>query len=75
MGSEGERMKHACMLICQRLIEALKKGDTAIINLNALKAKVAHDLKLANMPKLVDILAAVPEAYKKDLLPFLRGTP
>jgi elongator complex protein 3 len=43
--------------------------------LTKLKTKVASQNKLAKMPKIVDILAALPESHKDKLTPFLKGKP
>jgi elongator complex protein 3 len=43
--------------------------------LTKLKTKVAAQNKLAKMPKIVDILAALPESHKEKLTPFLKGKP
>ena len=40
-----------------------------------LKSQVASKYALPNQPRLVDIIAAVPQAYKKALLPKLRAKP
>ena len=45
------------------------------MNLTKLKTKVAAQNKLAKMPKIVDILAALPESHKDKLTPFLKGKP
>jgi elongator complex protein 3 len=41
----------------------------------ALKAQVAGELKLRQPPKLVEIIAAVPEAHRAVLLPKLKAKP
>ena len=40
-----------------------------------LKADFAHKNNLKRMPKLIDIISAIPENYKKKLLPILKAKP
>ncbi|KAM0684762.1 Elongator subunit [Mitosporidium daphniae] len=63
----------ACHQIVQSMIRSLSKGES--VNLNALKASVSHTLKLASMPRLVDIIAAIPEEHRSALVPLLRAKP
>ena len=69
---------HAMMIktiseIVSHLIAAYDRGEQ--INLTKLKQKVAQQYKLAKMPKIVDILAALPETHKDRLTPILKGKP
>ena len=41
----------------------------------ALKSNVSRELRLKNQPKLVEIIAAIPEEYKPILLPKLKAKP
>ncbi|KAG6973515.1 hypothetical protein JG687_00000868 [Phytophthora cactorum] len=45
------------------------------VNMTRLKNDVAKQFRLPSMPKLVDIISAVPEDYKEKLLPFLKAKP
>ncbi|XP_014681837.1 PREDICTED: elongator complex protein 3-like [Priapulus caudatus] len=45
------------------------------VNLNRLKSRAASKHGLASQPRLVDIIAAVPAAYRKALLPKLKAKP
>lgn len=45
------------------------------INLNGIKSRIAKKLKMSCTPKLVDIIAAIPEEYKPVLLPKIRAKP
>ncbi|KAJ1861535.1 Elongator subunit, partial [Coemansia sp. RSA 2703] len=45
------------------------------VNLNALKAKYARLNRLSSQPRLVDIIAAIPEQHRKTLLPRLKAKP
>ena len=40
-----------------------------------LKTRIAAKYKMKGMPKIVDILAALPESHKDKLTPFLKGKP
>jgi elongator complex protein 3 len=59
--------------IVQQLIQAYDRGEK--INLTKLKTKVSQKYKLRGMPKIVDILAALPESHKDKLTPLLKGKP
>jgi elongator complex protein 3 len=45
------------------------------INLSKIKSEVSRKHKLSYIPKLVDIIAAVPENYKAKLLPYIKAKP
>jgi histone acetyltransferase (RNA polymerase elongator complex component) len=55
------------------LIQAHDAGKD--INLNGLKQRYSRKHKAQNQPKLVDIIAAIPEQYKAVLLPNLKAKP
>lgn len=59
------------------VISALVKAFEAQvpINLSKIKAEVSKKHKLSYIPKLVDIIAAVPEEYKSKLLPYIKAKP
>ncbi|KAJ8960739.1 hypothetical protein NQ318_020032 [Aromia moschata] len=59
--------------IVQELIKA--HADKRDVNLNAMKHRIASKYGLANSPRLVDIIAAVPIDYKKILVPKLMAKP
>jgi elongator complex protein 3 len=77
---ENERYLRACSDIASALVqehEALQdptkpKKD---INLNSLRAKMSKKHKLSNIPPLTAIIAAIPEHYKKYILPKLIAKP
>ncbi|ORX97648.1 elongator complex protein 3 [Basidiobolus meristosporus CBS 931.73] len=71
--TQAERLVKACAEIVNELIAAHDVGKN--VNLNGLKTNISRKNKLANQPKLVDIIAAIPEQYKKILLPKLRAKP
>src|SRR6266536_3007730 len=77
---ENERYMRACSDIANALIqdyEAQKdpskpKKD---VNLNSLRGQMANKHRLSNLPPLTAIIAAVPEHYKKYILPKLIAKP
>ncbi|XP_014785771.1 elongator complex protein 3 isoform X1 [Octopus bimaculoides] len=72
-GSREELMVLAIGDIVNQLIQAhVQKKD---VNLNTVKCKSSSKYGLASQPRLVDIIAAVPPQYKKELLPKLKAKP
>lgn len=77
---ENERYMRACSDISNALIQEYEsqmdptrpKKD---INLNKVRANVAKKYVLATQPSLTAIIAAVPEHYKKYILPKLIAKP
>ncbi|KAJ3152444.1 Elongator subunit [Geranomyces michiganensis] len=63
----------SCSEIVSELISSIKAGKD--VNLNQVKGRVARKHKLRSQPRLVDIIAAIPEQYKAMLLPRLRAKP
>ncbi|ERL93623.1 elongator complex protein 3 [Dendroctonus ponderosae] len=59
--------------VVQEVIKAHEEKRN--VNLNALKNKVASKYGLSSTPRLVDIIAAVPQDYKKVLVPKLMAKP
>lgn len=55
------------------LVAAVEAGKD--INLNGVKNRAARRNKLQNQPKLVEIIAAIPEQHKAALLPKLKAKP
>lgn len=71
--SREERMVIVIGEIIQELLIAHKA--TTDINLNRMKSKIASKYGLDSAPRLVDIIAAVPQESKKILLPKLKAKP
>ncbi|CAG8528161.1 16442_t:CDS:2 [Funneliformis mosseae] len=71
--TQSELMVKACSEIVKELVIA--QENSRDINLNGLKTKYSRLNKLNNQPKLVDIIAAIPEQYKQALLPKLKAKP
>lgn len=59
--------------IVNQLIQAHEQNKD--VNLNRLKCNVSSKYGLPNQPRLVDIIAAVPQQYKKVLVPKLKAKP
>lgn len=76
---ETERYLRCCADIANALIEdheATKDGRAGRdINLNSLRAKLSKKHKLKNIPPLTAIIAAIPEHYKKYIMPKLIAKP
>lgn len=71
--SSAEILIKCCTEIVRELLDAHIANEA--INLNALKARVAKKYSCKVMPRLVDIIAAVPNEVKDILLPKLRAKP
>src|ERR1700731_4270078 len=63
----------ACTDIVSEVIKAVKSDKEP--NIVSIRARVAAHYKLPTQPKLVDIISAVPENHRKELLPYLRAKP
>ena len=77
---ENERFMRACSDIANALIQDYEaqqdeKQPKKDINLNTLRGQVAKKHRLSNQPALTAIIAAVPEHYKKYILPKLIAKP
>lgn len=70
---ESSRMHQACSEVVSELIAAYQAGKE--INITGMKSRMAAKYKLPNQPKLVDIIAAIPEAHRATLLPYVRAKP
>ena len=67
--------KHSTAIaeIVSALIKAYEDGST--LNFTSLKNSVAKKRKLKGIPKVVDVLSAIPERYREALTPFLKTKP
>lgn len=77
---ENERFLRCCADIANALIEDHESAKDPSrpqkdINLNSLRSKFAKKHKINNVPPLTAIIAAVPEHYKKYILPRLIAKP
>ncbi|GBF89225.1 elongator complex 3 [Raphidocelis subcapitata] len=69
----GEARVRCIAEIVSALVRAVREGSD--VNLNALKMDAARRHGLARAPKLVELIAAVPEEHRASLLPQLRAKP
>merc|ERR1712000_770452 len=76
---ESERFLRCCADLANALIEdheAQKNGQPGKdVNLNTIRGKMAKKHKLKSVPPLTAIIAAIPEHYKKYILPKLIAKP
>jgi len=77
---ENERYLRCCADVANALIEDFEasrnpKHPKKDINLNTLRNNFAKKHKLSTQPPLTAIIAAVPEYYKKYILPKLVAKP
>ena len=71
-GGPGSRL--ACLTeICGALMRAVDRG--AALNLLRQRQECAARHGLSSIPKLIEVIAVVPEAYRARLAPFLRAKP
>ena len=62
--------------IAEVVSSLVKAYDAQIpINLSKIKADMAKKHKLGSIPKLVDIIAALPDDYKDKILPYIKAKP
>ncbi|PWW72711.1 histone acetyltransferase ELP3 [Tuber magnatum] len=74
--SERERYIQACADIAHRLIQLHEENEGGKdVNLNALRGQISKKHKLKTIPPLTAIIAAVPEHYKKYIVPKLIAKP
>ncbi|KAJ2840387.1 Elongator subunit [Coemansia sp. 'formosensis'] len=71
--SHAERLVKTCAEIVAELVAANQRSES--VNLNVLKAKYSRINRLSSQPRLVDIIAAIPEQHKRELLPRLKAKP
>ena len=77
---ENERFMRACSDIASALIQDHEAQQNSLepkrdINLNSLRGQMAKKHRLSTQPPLTAIIAAVPEHYKKYILPKLIAKP
>ncbi|KAI8928032.1 hypothetical protein BC831DRAFT_450166 [Entophlyctis helioformis] len=63
----------ACSEIVSELVAGVRENKD--VNLNGLRSRIARKYKLSSQPKLVDIIAAIPEEHRPTLLPRIRAKP
>lgn len=77
---ENERFLRACSDIASFLVQEHESQQDPSrpqrdVNLNSLRAKMSKKHRLSNIPPLTAIIAAIPEHYKKYILPRLIAKP
>jgi elongator complex protein 3 len=77
---ENERYLRACSDIASALVQEHEAHQDPTkpkrdVNLNTLRSKISKKHKLSNIPPLTAIIAAIPEHYKKYILPKLIAKP
>ncbi len=73
MTLQDEQFIAACAEMARELIGAHEEGRD--VNLNGLRSRTSRKYKLQNQPRLTDVIAAIPENYKRYLLPKLKAKP
>lgn len=75
MQSQKEKFARCCSDISVELVSAVERKDAETLNLNQLVSRTSRKYKLAQQPRLTDIISAIPDQYRKRLLPKLRAKP
>ncbi|OBZ65743.1 Elongator complex protein 3 [Grifola frondosa] len=71
--SQAEQLLRVTSGIAAELIKAHDANQT--VSLNELRAKMSKKFGFGGVPRLVDIISAIPDDYKKALLPKLKARP
>ncbi|TIC15824.1 hypothetical protein E3Q08_03104 [Wallemia mellicola] len=71
--SQASQMLLVSQAIVSELVQAQEKGQS--VSLNDIRIKQCKKHKISGVPKLVDIIAAIPDEHKKTLLPMLKARP
>lgn len=71
--SQAETLLRVTSAIAAELIKAHDANQT--VSLNELRAKMSKKYGFGGVPRLVDIISAIPDDYKKALLPKLKARP
>ena len=71
--SQAETLLRVTSAIAAELIKAHDAGQS--VSLNEIRAKMSKKFGYGGVPRLVDIISAIPDEYKKALLPNLKARP
>ncbi|KAG5653531.1 Elongator subunit [Sphagnurus paluster] len=71
--SQAEQLLRVTSGIAAELIKAHDENRT--VSLNEIRAKISKKFGFGGVPRLVDIISAIPDDYKKALLPNLKARP
>jgi len=61
--------------IVKTLIETYDDPNAPPLNFSKLKSKTAEKYKIRGIPKITDVIAALPRSHRKKLLPYLKAKP
>lgn len=68
--------EHYVQAVAEVVNALIKAYDAQVpINLSKIKAEISKKHKISYIPKLVDIIASVPDDYKAKLLPYIKAKP
>jgi elongator complex protein 3 len=73
MDDSATRLVKTATEIVKELISEVKRGKEP--NLQSVRSRISKKFKLSIQPRLVDIIAAVPDEWKQTLNPILRAKP
>ena len=71
--SQAEQLLRVTSGIATELIQAHDANQS--VSLNEIRAKISKKFAFGGVPRLVDIISAIPDEYKKALLPKLKARP
>lgn len=71
--SQAEQLIRVTSAIALELVKAHNDGQS--VSLNEIRNKMSKKYNYSGVPRLVDIISAVPDEYKKALLPKLKARP
>ena len=71
--SQAEQLLRVTSGIAAELIKAHDANES--VSLNEIRARISKKYVFGGVPRLVDIISAIPDEYKKALLPKLKARP
>lgn len=71
--SQAEQLLRVTSGIAAELIKAHDDNET--VSLNEIRSRISKKFGFGGVPRLVDIISAIPDDYKKALLPKLKARP
>ena len=71
--SQAEQLLRVTSGIAVELIKA--HDENRSVSLNEIRARISKKFGYGGVPRLVDIISAIPDEYKKVLLPNLKARP
>ncbi|KAH8829204.1 histone acetyltransferase ELP3 [Flagelloscypha sp. PMI_526] len=73
--SQSELLLRVTSGIAAELIKSYEDKSSTSLSLNEIRARVSKKFGYPGQPRLVDIISAIPDDYKKALLPRLKARP